>query len=141
MKKLLLFPLVLLVFFNSCESIPMKIKIDPNVSGNHEIIKNEIIEGVEFFCQERNIDCKRLQKQLVIKVKKDPFFCGNVYAVGCYNSLHRRITIQWLGGVGNNALLHELMHHEIDLFRTNVEHHSEEFYNIVNSVKNKWREQ
>jgi len=114
-----------------------------DVDNHHDSISQEIVDGVDFVCQERAIDCGLFRENLLIKVYEDRMACGEKNCGGIYWWKRGIIYLHWYGGNESNSLIHELLHRE-QIFRynggviNNDTFHNPQFWDDLEILQNKW---
>jgi hypothetical protein len=113
----IIYILIASIILANCHLADMTITIDDDVQGDHAQIKNETIQGVEFYCQYHSgLECDKFQSGLEVHIKTSvpPIYNADgttTPAIGWYVFPYQYIEMLWLNGVIDNALFHELMHH------------------------------
>jgi hypothetical protein len=112
MIGVLMFALFLILLSGCGGRVPLEITVAPELDA--EAVKAEVIEGVAFYCEMRNLDYFRFTDNLTIDILavdswEDP---GHGPIQGIHYPTLELISISWLGGVHKNALFHELLHRE-----------------------------
>lgn len=115
------FVFVLLLALNHCACVlgphALRVEVGEEFDASQAVaVETEVREAFDWYLEYRGLGSKReeLEYSLLIRVVGIPFQThrGGEF----YNGLYvrpNRITIRWMGGIGYNALLHELMHHEL----------------------------
>jgi len=110
--------LLLLMVFAGCSEQPVRIRVSSDLDAPN--VTAELLDGLEFYCQEQNLDYGFFQDRLKIEVYAQDFLVGGDQThVAYYNASllgDDKIRFVWYDGIHANSYYLGLVLHEINRY-------------------------